>query len=150
MNDPGAYLRKLLQVLKDMRKAGSWEEEGAKDSLGAESLFETLEQSIEDVKRKFYGVTTGFGKLSDVVIPLNRLAELQVNLIRSHAAGVGNPLPEEEVRAIQVVVVQQLVDRAVRVVRAEHGTHRSSRDRLEYGVPPCQRESRRNLRVAVH
>jgi histidine ammonia-lyase len=40
-----------------------------------------------------YGVTTGFGKLSDVAIPPDRLAELQVNLVRSHAAGVGDLLP---------------------------------------------------------
>jgi histidine ammonia-lyase len=50
-----------------------------------------------------YGVTTGFGKLSDVAIPPNRLAELQVNLIRSHAAGVGDLLPEREVRAMMVL-----------------------------------------------
>jgi len=50
-----------------------------------------------------YGVTTGFGKLSDVVIPANRLAELQVNLIRSHAAGVGDPLPQREVRAMMLL-----------------------------------------------
>ncbi len=36
-----------------------------------------------------YGVTTGFGKLSEIAIPPDRLAELQVNLVRSHAAGVG-------------------------------------------------------------
>src|SRR5688572_14700383 len=50
-----------------------------------------------------YGVTTGFGKLSDVVIPAARLAELQVNLIRSHASGVGAPLPEREVRAMMLL-----------------------------------------------
>jgi histidine ammonia-lyase len=50
-----------------------------------------------------YGVTTGFGKLSDVAIPRDRLAELQVNLIRSHAAGVGDLLPEREVRAMMVL-----------------------------------------------
>ena len=50
-----------------------------------------------------YGVTTGFGKLSDVAIPPDRLAELQVNLIRSHAAGVGDLLPEREVRAMMVL-----------------------------------------------
>ena len=50
-----------------------------------------------------YGVTTGFGKLSDVAIPPHRLAELQVNLIRSHAAGVGDLLPEREVRAMMVL-----------------------------------------------
>ena len=50
-----------------------------------------------------YGVTTGFGKLSDVVIPAARLAELQVNLIRSHASGVGAPLPDREVRAMMLL-----------------------------------------------
>ena len=50
-----------------------------------------------------YGVTTGFGKLSDVVIPGPRLAELQVNLVRSHAAGVGAPLPDREVRAMMLL-----------------------------------------------
>jgi histidine ammonia-lyase len=46
-----------------------------------------------------YGVTTGFGKLSDVRIPHERLEELQVNLLRSHACGVGEFLREPEVRA---------------------------------------------------
>ncbi|HYC50450.1 MAG TPA: histidine ammonia-lyase [Gemmatimonadaceae bacterium] len=50
-----------------------------------------------------YGVTTGFGKLSDVVIPAHRLADLQVNLIRSHASGVGDPLPQREVRAMMLL-----------------------------------------------
>jgi histidine ammonia-lyase len=50
-----------------------------------------------------YGVTTGFGKLSDVVIPPERLAELQVNLVRSHASGVGASLPEREVRAMMLL-----------------------------------------------
>ena len=50
-----------------------------------------------------YGVTTGFGKLSDVSIPPDRLAELQVNLVRSHAAGVGAPLPFREVRAMMLL-----------------------------------------------
>ena len=50
-----------------------------------------------------YGVTTGFGKLSDVAIPADQLAQLQVNLVRSHAAGVGPRLPEEEVRAMMLL-----------------------------------------------
>ena len=50
-----------------------------------------------------YGITTGFGKLADVVIPPDRLADLQVNLVRSHAAGVGAPLPEREVRAMMLL-----------------------------------------------
>src|SRR5262245_24191560 len=50
-----------------------------------------------------YGVTTGFGKLSEVAIPPERLKDLQVNLVRSHAAGVGAPLPEREVRAMMLL-----------------------------------------------
>jgi len=50
-----------------------------------------------------YGVTTGFGKLADVAIPPDRLAELQVNLIRSHSAGVGPLLPEDETRAMMLL-----------------------------------------------
>ncbi|MDB4914423.1 MAG: Histidine ammonia-lyase [Gemmatimonadetes bacterium] len=50
-----------------------------------------------------YGVTTGFGKLSDVAIPRHRLAELQVNLVRSHAAGVGPLLSERETRAMMLL-----------------------------------------------
>src|SRR5882762_4220805 len=47
-----------------------------------------------------YGVTTGFGKLSDVRIPHGELRQLQLNLVRSHACGIGNPLSEAEVRAM--------------------------------------------------
>jgi histidine ammonia-lyase len=50
-----------------------------------------------------YGVTTGFGKLSDVRIPRDALAELQLNLVRSHACGIGEPLSEAEVRAIMLL-----------------------------------------------
>ncbi|HET9439253.1 MAG TPA: histidine ammonia-lyase [Longimicrobiales bacterium] len=53
--------------------------------------------------RVVYGITTGFGALAEVVIPPDRIRELQYNLIRSHAAGVGAPLPEEEVRAITLL-----------------------------------------------
>src|SRR5213594_1272027 len=47
-----------------------------------------------------YGVNTGFGKLSDVRIPHADLCQLQLNLVRSHACGIGNPLSEAEVRAM--------------------------------------------------
>ena len=50
--------------------------------------------------RTAYGVTTGFGDLADVRIEPAQTAELQRNLVRSHAAGVGEPLPAEVVRAM--------------------------------------------------
>ncbi|MBV9211304.1 MAG: histidine ammonia-lyase [Acidobacteria bacterium] len=58
---------------------------------------------IEEITRSgrvVYGVNTGFGKLSDVHIPPTELRELQLNLVRSHACGVGNPLSVEETRAM--------------------------------------------------
>jgi histidine ammonia-lyase len=47
-----------------------------------------------------YGVSTGFGKLADVHVPAAELQQLQLNLVRSHACGIGNPLAEAEVRAM--------------------------------------------------
>lgn len=58
---------------------------------------------IVDRGEVVYGVTTGFGKLSEVAIPRDRLSELQVNLVRSHSAGVGPLLPEREVRAMMLL-----------------------------------------------
>ncbi len=46
-----------------------------------------------------YGINTGFGSFAEVKIPADSLGQLQVNLLRSHAAGVGEPLPERVVRA---------------------------------------------------
>jgi histidine ammonia-lyase len=47
-----------------------------------------------------YGINTGFGDLSQVRIPRADLAKLQLNLLRSHAAGVGDPLPQDVTRAV--------------------------------------------------
>ena len=59
-----------------------------------------LIERIVDAGETVYGVNTGFGKLSDVRISHENLAELQVNLVRSHAGGVGEPLSEQESRAM--------------------------------------------------
>jgi len=61
---------------------------------------------IEDIIARdavVYGVTTGFGKLSDVRVPHDELRELQLNLVRSHACGIGPPLSEAEVRAMMLL-----------------------------------------------
>ena len=58
---------------------------------------------IEDILstgQTVYGVNTGFGKLADVLIPADKLAQLQTNLVRSHACGLGEPLSEAESRAM--------------------------------------------------
>lgn len=55
-----------------------------------------------------YGVTTGFGALADTYIPADELSQLQVSLVRSHAAGVGQPLPPEVVRALLLLRARTL------------------------------------------
>jgi histidine ammonia-lyase len=53
--------------------------------------------------RTIYGINTGFGKLANVQIPPHQLDQLQANLIRSHAAGTGSPLPAPVVRAVMLL-----------------------------------------------
>ncbi len=90
-----------------------------------------IEERVASGER-VYGVTTGFGRLADVVIPEEQRTELQHNLVRSHAAGMGEPLPDEAVRALvllranalarghsgcRTVVVERLLD------LLNHGIH---------------------------
>ena len=66
---------------------------------------------VEDVLRSgrsVYGVNTGFGKLARVRISDGELGQLQVNLLRSHACGVGDPLPVATVRALMLLRIRTL------------------------------------------
>src|SRR5256712_3714419 len=59
-------------------------------------------------EQKVYGVTTGFGHLSKVRIKHEQLVELQHNLLRSHSAGVGEPLSEEVTRSVMLLLAASL------------------------------------------
>src|SRR5215212_703841 len=64
---------------------------------------EQARQVVQDIVtqgRTVYGVNTGFGKLSDVSIDRADLIQLQLNLVRSHSVGLGEPLSEPEARAM--------------------------------------------------
>jgi histidine ammonia-lyase len=61
-----------------------------------------VERAVSE-QRVIYGVTTGFGELKDRRIPQDQVRQLQVNLLRSHAAGVGAPAPRDVVRAMLVL-----------------------------------------------
>ncbi len=63
---------------------------------------QVLEKLLEK-DETIYGVNTGFGALSNTVIPKEKLTQLQTNLIRSHAAGVGKPFGKEVVRAAMLL-----------------------------------------------
>src|SRR6476660_6701151 len=69
----------------------------------ARARVEQARQVVQDIVeqgRTVYGVNTGFGKLSDVSIDRADLIQLQLNLVRSHSVGLGDPLSEPEARAM--------------------------------------------------
>ncbi|HVF28474.1 MAG TPA: histidine ammonia-lyase [Pyrinomonadaceae bacterium] len=75
-------------------------------SGGARMRMKASRRAIERIvkaERVVYGVNTGFGKLSDYSIPAEELRELQLNLVRSHACGIGPPLSEAETRAMMLL-----------------------------------------------
>jgi histidine ammonia-lyase len=59
--------------------------------------------------RTVYGINTGFGQFATVVIPPDQLELLQLNLIRSHSAGVGEPLPKHQTRALMAARINCLL-----------------------------------------
>src|SRR5262245_12768279 len=59
--------------------------------------------SAGDAAPAVYGVNTGFGALAEVRISADQVTQLQQNLVRSHAAGIGAPLPREAVRAMMLL-----------------------------------------------
>lgn len=87
---------------------------GARVSLDSNAI-----AKVEDARRcvesrvksgeTFYGINTGFGALAGVRIAPEQLSQLQLNLIRSHACGVGQPLPTEVVRGLMVLRLQTML-----------------------------------------
>ena len=84
-----------------------------------------LDKKMEDIDRPLYGITTGFGSLYNVTIPLEDLSRLQHNLVMSHACGSGETVRPEIVKLMlflkaqslayghsgaQLVTVQRLID----------------------------------------
>ncbi|HJW32351.1 MAG TPA: aromatic amino acid lyase, partial [Holophagaceae bacterium] len=59
--------------------------------------------------RTVYGINTGFGQFATVVIPPDQLRQLQLNLVRSHSAGVGEPLTKPQTRALMAARINCLL-----------------------------------------
>ncbi|NXA75382.1 HUTH lyase, partial [Thryothorus ludovicianus] len=77
----------------------------------AEAKVKKSREVIERIVKKqtvVYGITTGFGKFARTVIPNSNLRELQVNLVRSHSAGVGKPLNPERTRMLLALRINVL------------------------------------------
>ena len=65
-----------------------------------------LDKKMETQKEPIYGVTTGFGSLCNISISKEELSQLQKNLVMSHACGVGDEVPQEVVRLMLLLKVQ--------------------------------------------
>ncbi|MCL1892973.1 MAG: histidine ammonia-lyase [Holophagaceae bacterium] len=90
------------------------------DNIALERVLENrgvIDQILKE-KRVVYGINTGFGQFATVVIPEDQLAQLQLNLLRSHAAGVGKPLSIIETRALMAARINCLL-KAYSGIRAE-------------------------------
>lgn len=78
------------------------------EAIAAVGASREIVDAALDSEEPVYGITTGFGSLAHTMIPPDRLAELQVNLIRSHAAGMGSPVEPEVVRAMMLLRARTL------------------------------------------
>ena len=95
----------------------------APDAYAAMQAAQSAVQRILDAGEVAYGLNTGFGKLAQTIIPTTRLAELQRNLVLSHAVGTGAPLPPGVVRLV-------LAAKAVSLARGHSGARPELADAL--------------------
>jgi histidine ammonia-lyase len=99
----GMTLEDLVRISREGAKV-RLAETSEKRILDARRLIETWIQKGKTI----YGVTTGFGALSDVIISGKDTRRLQKNILMSHAAGVGDTLDIETVRAVMALRIKDL------------------------------------------
>lgn len=80
----------------------------APEAMERVRLSRAMVEEMVSSQQVVYGITTGFGKFSDVVIPAEDVSQLQENLIMSHACGMGEPYPAEVVRAMMALRINAL------------------------------------------
>ncbi len=74
---------------------------GARQAIADAHSF--IQQLVLEDDQAYYGINTGFGILAEVRVPADKLAELQLNLVRSHACGVGEDLPRDLVACMMLL-----------------------------------------------
>jgi histidine ammonia-lyase len=99
-----------LEAIAEVARAGKKVQMSAEARARIDAARRVVDriQDGGDAAPAVYGVNTGFGFLADVRISADEIRNLQRNLIRSHAAGVGAPLPEPVVRAMMLLRAQVL------------------------------------------
>src|SRR5258708_22150300 len=94
LDGPSLTIEQLLKIADEYEPVAL--SDAARDRVRASrAVVERRAQADEPA----YGINTGFGSFADVKIAPDALEALQLNLLRSHAAGVGDPLPARTVRA---------------------------------------------------
>jgi len=96
---------------EDVAAVARWGRPVAVSDPARERVRTARERVVEivDAGEAVYGLNTGFGELVDQRIPADRIEELQTNLVRSHAAGTGEELDREAVRAMMVTRINALL-----------------------------------------
>ena len=73
-----------------------------------QKCFDYVQDKIKRAEKPIYGINTGFGSLCNTIIPNDELELLQVNLLKSHACGTGDEIPEDIVRTMLLLKVLSL------------------------------------------
>ena len=97
-------LEQLDFILKNKQKL-DLSIESRKDT---ERCYQFLQQKLKKTNQTFYGINTGFGSLCNVRITADQIEQLQQNLVRSHACGVGDEVPREIVKIMLLLKIQSL------------------------------------------
>ncbi|CEH31507.1 histidine ammonia-lyase [Aneurinibacillus migulanus] len=104
LNGHSLTLAQVRSVLYDYEPV-----EASAESLERVEASRRAVEKIVTENKVVYGINTGFGKLSDVLIDQKDVEKLQLNLIRSHACGVGQPFPESVSRAMLLLRANALL-----------------------------------------
>ena len=97
-------LKRLKEILYNHEKL----ELSSEVKAAIEKCRSYLDSKMEDISHPVYGITTGFGSLYNVTIPIDQLSQLQYNLVVSHACGTGETVRPDIVRLMLLLKAQSL------------------------------------------
>ena len=138
-----------LETLAEVARAGRPARPGAAAMAAMARARAVVDAVVAggDAAPAVYGVNTGFGALAEVRISAAQVAQLQQNLVRSHAAGVGQPLPRDATRAMMLLRAQVLATGPQR--RPARGVRPPVRDARRAASTRWSRRAARSARPAT-
>lgn len=104
INGDNLTLENIEEVARGFRKVSISDE-----AVGMVKKSRAVLEKLASQNKTYYGINTGFGALCNVKISQKDIKKLQLNLLRSHAVGVGNLLSEEVVRAAMLIRINTLI-----------------------------------------